>query len=511
MSASPQMVLPSAGLPPAAPADFRSATAPGSRTKTGSASSFRSEMQSCFVDGDADPQQGSSGLETSGDPRATSELHPPTVPASKILGRPAAEKRDAKDTQDAPRAKKENDSNALAVAPISLADRRPSTLPLHFALPHFVSDPQGADEKGKAASTDSAAEGQRTTSPAEALPAPLSELHQTTEALLPQVSVLAMPALAEEQPVSPEAVKDAAENSDLKAPSMTLAFAAKLGVDKTGDGRVPNSKAVPTGNAGSEPRIDQSGALQRPPDGFTAARPGNIAPGNHVASESGIVPDNGNAARSDSEGTRAQISEPPPQKHAAIAAVEKDSAAGESKDQAVTPSVRLTTADPLGAHVESRAEVSPPPPKSSTPAPGNSYLQSEHGLDTAPPAPPSSSHDFRVQIPDDRGRATEVRFLEAGGEVRVAVRTSDSELAQTMRSGLNELTSRLTSEGIQTEVWRPGSNTSFQQNGSSHQTLNPNDSGSGGNGSGGRRRDDSQQDKPRWLQEMEASNGAPRP
>jgi hypothetical protein len=125
------------------------------------------------------------------------------------------------------------------------------------------------------------------------------------------------------------------------------------------------------------------------------------------------------------------------------------------------------------------------------------------------PAAPTSSRDIRVQLPDQNGGSTQVRFLEAGGEVRVSVRTADAGLAQNLRSHLNELTQRLTEGGVAAEVWKPAADAS-----SSHQEQHhPEREGRGsGNPSGhagghaGNRGDqqDSQQDRPAWLEEMEA-------
>jgi hypothetical protein len=124
-------------------------------------------------------------------------------------------------------------------------------------------------------------------------------------------------------------------------------------------------------------------------------------------------------------------------------------------------------------------------------------------------APSTASHDIRVSIPDERGGATEVRFVGNSNDVRISVRTPDADLAHTLRSNLNDLTQRLASNGIQTELWRPGAEQSFSQGGS-QQPYDPNSSG-GGNSSRGQQQQqqeqnsDSRQNKPQWLEEMEAS------
>ena len=81
-----------------------------------------------------------------------------------------------------------------------------------------------------------------------------------------------------------------------------------------------------------------------------------------------------------------------------------------------------------------------------------------------PAAPPTSSHDIRVQVPDNKGGSTQVRFVESGGEVRVSVRTADEGLAQNLRTHLNDLTQRLSDGGTPAEIWKPASSAASSQN-----------------------------------------------
>ncbi len=121
-----------------------------------------------------------------------------------------------------------------------------------------------------------------------------------------------------------------------------------------------------------------------------------------------------------------------------------------------------------------------------------------------PAAPATSSHDIRVQVPDNNGGSTQVRFVESGGAVRVSVRTADDGLAQNLRTHLNDLTQRLSDGGMPAEMWKPASNAASSQS-DSHQP-NQDGSGSSGQGSGGQNgQQDRQQKRPAWLDEMEAS------
>jgi len=122
-----------------------------------------------------------------------------------------------------------------------------------------------------------------------------------------------------------------------------------------------------------------------------------------------------------------------------------------------------------------------------------------------PAASPTSAHDIRVQLPDNGGGATQVRFVESGGEVKVSVRTGDPALAQNLRSHLDDLTQRLADAGIPAEIWKPASSAGSSEN----HPQNPDREGrgsqgqpSGGNSGQQQHRGDR---RPAWLAEMEAS------
>jgi len=68
---------------------------------------------------------------------------------------------------------------------------------------------------------------------------------------------------------------------------------------------------------------------------------------------------------------------------------------------------------------------------------------------------PGAARDIRLEIGGGDHRV-EVRLMERGGEVHVAVRTPDTHLASTLREDLPALSSRLTESGFRTETWHPG-------------------------------------------------------
>ncbi len=123
------------------------------------------------------------------------------------------------------------------------------------------------------------------------------------------------------------------------------------------------------------------------------------------------------------------------------------------------------------------------------------------------PAPAASSHDITVRIADAGQHGADIRFVEHAGEVRVTVKTADAEMAQTLRSGLNDFANRMEQSGIRTEVWRPGADANSSQN---PQDQFADQRGRQQNRDSRDSRNAPQQEnqnsnKPRWVEELETS------
>jgi len=177
----------------------------------------------------------------------------------------------------------------------------------------------------------------------------------------------------------------------------------------------------------------------------------------------------------------------------------KKDAAG-SGDGPARPSARTDMVLPQFESVSQSATSSgsAAPQQAAPPARAESVIE-------PPAAPPTSSHDIRVRVPDNNGGSTQVRFVESGGEVRVSVRTADEGLAQNLRTHLNDLTQRLSDGGMPAEIWKPASSSASSQN-EFQQPSQQDGRGSGRQGSGGQNgQPDRQHKRPAWLDEMEAS------
>jgi hypothetical protein len=99
-------------------------------------------------------------------------------------------------------------------------------------------------------------------------------------------------------------------------------------------------------------------------------------------------------------------------------------------------------------------------------------------------------------------------MLQKGSEIHVSVRTPDTQLAQSLRQDLGKLTTGLDQGGFRTETWRPAaaaqSNTNHQpsQDSPNRAASNARSGGNSNQGSGEQKRKQ-QDDRPRWVAELE--------
>jgi len=172
-----------------------------------------------------------------------------------------------------------------------------------------------------------------------------------------------------------------------------------------------------------------------------------------------------------------------------------------AKPDTLLPQMHVAAADQAAIPANNNASTSPLSPAA----------QMDRVIDP-PAAAPKTNNDITVRIPDSTGQDTAVRFVERAGEIHVSVRTSDVEMAQSLRGGLNDLVNHLENGGIRTEVWQPGSasNASTSQNDSHQPFADPDGSNGRQYQSGSNSEQESkQQNRPRWVEELEGSIGNP--
>jgi hypothetical protein len=154
-----------------------------------------------------------------------------------------------------------------------------------------------------------------------------------------------------------------------------------------------------------------------------------------------------------------------------------------------------TVAPAVSTYAAGQSPAKPAPVQSSTPA-------TEIAEPSQTPTARPQSLDFRVAGNDNQD--VNVRVSQRAGDVQVTVRTGDTDLAQTLRQHLPELSDRLTQSGVQSEIWRPAAAAgagSDNDASSSHQDDAQGYGGAAGENAGGQGQGNDQQQKA-WLNEL---------
>ena len=131
------------------------------------------------------------------------------------------------------------------------------------------------------------------------------------------------------------------------------------------------------------------------------------------------------------------------------------------------------------------------------------------GVET-PPARSNGAepaHNISLRIAGDNNSALEVRVIDRGGELRVAVRSPDTAVAETVRAGLPELVERLGQRGFETEVWRPAAVRLTDGSETRSRQESPDGGAFGRSGEqnrgGQEQRHPPRENKPAWLEELD--------
>ncbi len=102
----------------------------------------------------------------------------------------------------------------------------------------------------------------------------------------------------------------------------------------------------------------------------------------------------------------------------------------------------------------------------STPAPSRSVIPASVEAAPAPEPQPAltapAAHDIKLEL-NGGGQRVEVRLSERGGDIHVAVRTTDASLSGAMRQDLPALTAKLEQSGFRAEAWQPGAATGAER------------------------------------------------
>ena len=121
--------------------------------------------------------------------------------------------------------------------------------------------------------------------------------------------------------------------------------------------------------------------------------------------------------------------------------------------------------------------------------------------------------DLSVQVKQPNQESVELRVVEHEGEIHVAVRTGDADLAHGLRQGLPELVDHLDQGGFRSEAWRPSGVVSAPEPSSQAQSKSSesrnadsqSQSQSGWSQQDRGQRDHNQSNRPQWVEELEGN------
>ncbi len=151
---------------------------------------------------------------------------------------------------------------------------------------------------------------------------------------------------------------------------------------------------------------------------------------------------------------------------------------------------------------------------SASPTHASSAAAAEDITPARPEMPAAPMKDISVRIQSDQGENVDVRILHRAGDVQIAVKSVTGESTQGLRHGLSELSDRLNATGFHADTWHPGQTTAAADNpadsgNSNHsqqqQSQGDSQSHSGWSQQQGGRRDDNQNNRPRWIEELDAN------
>ncbi len=127
--------------------------------------------------------------------------------------------------------------------------------------------------------------------------------------------------------------------------------------------------------------------------------------------------------------------------------------------------------------------------------------------ESKPVGPPQPARQISLRLSSADSSNVDVQLRERGGQVHVAVRTSDTQLSESLQSELGDLVSRLENKGFKTEAWIPAGpqhTITLASGASGNAGGQPDQPGSGGgNQQGQPQQQPNQHRQPRWSQQFE--------
>ena len=163
----------------------------------------------------------------------------------------------------------------------------------------------------------------------------------------------------------------------------------------------------------------------------------------------------------------------------------------------------ILTASP-GTPVPPSSAAEPPPAK-----PDDTPLLAA-AKEITPPAQPQANgplKDLSFNIAQPGGTSVQLRMVERGGELRVAVHSGSPDLNQQLRADLPDLSKKLSDTGFHSELWRPATHTTASADSQATKNQGGNPGGDSPSQSGSQQgrgqRGQNQSQRPKWVEEFE--------
>jgi len=123
------------------------------------------------------------------------------------------------------------------------------------------------------------------------------------------------------------------------------------------------------------------------------------------------------------------------------------------------------------------------------------------------PQPNGQLRDLSFNVAQPGGSSVQLRMVERGGELRVAVHSASPDLNQELRADLPDLSKKLSDTGFHSELWRPAMHATASGDAQATKNQGGNPGGDSPSQSGSQQgrgqRGQNQSQRPKWVEEFE--------
>jgi len=144
--------------------------------------------------------------------------------------------------------------------------------------------------------------------------------------------------------------------------------------------------------------------------------------------------------------------------------------------------------------------AAPPEPGKPDPTAMAQVLSGSPPRETAASGP---AQNISVRLSTDQSPAVEVRVMDRGGEVHVAVHSPDAATSESVRAGLPDLVAKLGQRGYEAEIWHPPAGPSASSTNTQRESGGAFGRGEQQQPGGQQPRHHPRQQQPAWIEEME--------